>query len=53
MDLLSQNKSIVEVQRAAAEDNSISLIEDASHKVHQGLTTAAEVLRVLGPQSRG
>ncbi|MBC8317881.1 MAG: Flp pilus assembly complex ATPase component TadA [Desulfobulbaceae bacterium] len=52
MDLLSQNRGIVEVQRAAAEDNSISLAEDASQKVHQGLTTAAEVLRVLGPQTK-
>ena len=50
MDLLSQNKSIVEVQRAAAEDNSRSLLEDAGRKVHEGLTTAEEVLRVLGPQ---
>jgi hypothetical protein len=27
------------------------LIEDARNKVHAGLTTAAEVLRVLGPQA--
>jgi type II secretory ATPase GspE/PulE/Tfp pilus assembly ATPase PilB-like protein len=50
MDLLSQNRSIVEVQRAAAEENSISLIEDASRKVHKGLTTVEEVLRIMGPQ---
>lgn len=49
--LLSAGKNVVELKKAAAEDKTTFLIEDARDKVHAGYTTASEVLRVLGPQS--
>jgi len=48
--LLSQNKSIIEIGRAATEDKTVFLIEDARNKVNDGYTTVSEVFRVLGPQ---
>jgi type II secretory ATPase GspE/PulE/Tfp pilus assembly ATPase PilB-like protein len=50
VSLLSAGGSIVELKKAAAEEKTIFLIEDARDKVHAGHTTAQEVLRVLGPQ---
>lgn len=48
--LLSQGRSIVEIGRAAAEDKTVFLIEDAKNKVNEGHTTVSEIFRVLGPQ---
>ncbi len=50
VSLLSAGGSIVELKKAAAEEKTIFLIEDARDKVHAGHTTAQEILRVLGPQ---
>ena len=50
--LLSQGRSIVEIGRAATEDKTEFLIEDARNKVDEGHTTVSEVFRVLGPQSK-
>ncbi len=50
MDLLSAGKGLVEIRRAAEQDNIISIIKDAHYKVNEGFTTVSEVLRVLGPQ---
>jgi len=49
-ELLTSGQSIVNFRKAAAEEKMVFLIEDARNKVHAGLTTVAEVLRVLGPQ---
>ncbi len=49
-DLLSQNKSVIEIGRAASKDKILFLIEDARDKVDEGFTTVSEVFRVLGPQ---
>jgi type II secretory ATPase GspE/PulE/Tfp pilus assembly ATPase PilB-like protein/DNA-binding response OmpR family regulator len=51
--LLSQGRSIVEIGRAATEDKTVFLIEDARNKVNKGYTTVSEVFRVLGPQVIG
>jgi Type II secretory pathway, ATPase PulE/Tfp pilus assembly pathway, ATPase PilB len=48
--LISSGASIVEINRAAREVGNTLLIDDARSKVDMGLTTAEEVLRVLGPQ---
>jgi len=50
MNLLSTGGGLVEIRQTAKAENSVSLIEDARYKVNEGLTTASEVLRVLGPQ---
>ncbi len=50
--LLSQGRSIVEIGRAATEDKTVFLIEDARNKVDKGHTTVSEVFRVLGPQAK-
>jgi type II secretory ATPase GspE/PulE/Tfp pilus assembly ATPase PilB-like protein/DNA-binding NarL/FixJ family response regulator len=50
VSLLSAGGSIVDLKKAAAEEKTIFLIEDARDKVHAGHTTVQEVLRVLGPQ---
>ena len=48
--LISSGASIMEINRAAREVGNTLLIDDARSKVDMGLTTAEEVLRVLGPQ---
>jgi type II secretory ATPase GspE/PulE/Tfp pilus assembly ATPase PilB-like protein/FixJ family two-component response regulator len=48
--LIATGAGLHELGVAVKQLGLISLIEDARHKVHEGLTTAAEVLRVLGPQ---
>jgi type II secretory ATPase GspE/PulE/Tfp pilus assembly ATPase PilB-like protein/DNA-binding response OmpR family regulator len=50
IELLTAGESIVNLRKAAAGEKMAFLIEDARNKVHAGLTTVAEVLRVLGPQ---
>ena len=50
IELLTSGQSIVNLRKAAAQEKMTFLIEDARNKVHGGLTTVAEVLRVLGPQ---
>jgi len=50
IELLTSGESIVNLRKAAAREKMVFLIEDARNKVHAGLTTVAEVLRVLGPQ---
>lgn len=48
--LIASGASVLDITRAAREAGAASLIEDAAAKVSEGLTTAEEVLRVLGPQ---
>jgi type II secretory ATPase GspE/PulE/Tfp pilus assembly ATPase PilB-like protein/DNA-binding response OmpR family regulator len=50
IELLTAGQSIVNLRKAAAREKMVFLIEDARNKVHMGLTTVAEILRVLGPQ---
>lgn len=50
IELLTSGQSIVNLRNAATQEKMVFLIEDARNKVHAGLTTVAEVLRVLGPQ---
>ncbi|WP_028583298.1 ATPase, T2SS/T4P/T4SS family [Desulfogranum mediterraneum] len=50
VDQLSAGQSIVNLRKAAEQEKMPFLIEDARNKVHAGLTTVAEVHRVLGPQ---
>lgn len=50
MNLLSTGSGLVEIRQTAIAEKSASLIEDARYKVHKGVTTASEILRVLGPQ---
>ena len=52
VELLTSGESIVNLRKAAAREKMVFLIEDARNKVHAGLTTVAEVHRVLGPQPR-
>ncbi len=47
---ISAGVSVSELTRAVRAQGLLPLIEDARDKVHQGLTTLSEVLRVLGPQ---
>jgi len=49
--LIASGASLHELGKAVKQLGLASLIEDARIKVHEGLTTAEEVLRVLGPQS--
>ena len=51
IDMLTSGQSIVNLRRAAAQEKMGFLIEDARNKVHAGLTTVTEVLRVLGPHA--
>ena len=48
--LITTGASLLEVNQTARQGGLISLIDDARDKVHLGLTTPEEVLRVLGPQ---
>ncbi len=48
--LIGTGASVLEVNQAARQSGLVSLVEDARDKVDQGLTTAEEILRVLGPQ---
>ncbi|MBK6630972.1 MAG: Flp pilus assembly complex ATPase component TadA [Betaproteobacteria bacterium] len=48
--LIATSASMQDISQAARQAGSSSLIEDAAIKVSEGLTTAEEVLRVLGPQ---
>jgi type II secretory ATPase GspE/PulE/Tfp pilus assembly ATPase PilB-like protein len=48
--LISSGASIMEINSAAREAGNTLLIDDARSKVDLGITTAEEVLRVLGPQ---
>lgn len=50
IELLTSGQSIVNLRKAAAKEKMVSLIEDARNKVHAGITTVSDVLRVLGPQ---
>jgi len=50
VEMLTSGQSIVNLRKAAVQEKMVFLIEDARNKVHGGLTTVAEVLRVLGPQ---
>ncbi|GAB4345232.1 MAG: GspE/PulE family protein [Gammaproteobacteria bacterium] len=49
-ELISRGGSVVEINRHVADSGIATLLNDAGEKVRQGLTTAEEVLRVLGPQ---
>jgi type II secretory ATPase GspE/PulE/Tfp pilus assembly ATPase PilB-like protein len=48
--LIGTGASLLEVNQTARKSGLIPLTEDACDKVHLGLTTPEEVLRVLGPQ---
>ena len=50
-DLISGGASMLELGRAARRHGTGSLLEDAQRKVHTGLTTLEETLRVLGAQA--
>lgn len=48
--LISMGANVLEISNQVAEEGLETIIVDARDKVRQGLTTAAEVLRVLGSQ---
>jgi type II secretory ATPase GspE/PulE/Tfp pilus assembly ATPase PilB-like protein/DNA-binding response OmpR family regulator len=48
--LISSGAGVMEINRQAAEENNITLLDDAFDKVSNGITTVNEILRVLGPQ---
>jgi type II secretory ATPase GspE/PulE/Tfp pilus assembly ATPase PilB-like protein/DNA-binding response OmpR family regulator len=50
-DAISQGGSMSKLQAVAREQGMTTLLDDAREKLGQGLTTVAEVLRVLGPQT--
>ncbi len=50
LDLISTNASFIELAQQAQKEGMVTLIEDARDKVDQGITSAEEVLRVLGSQ---
>ncbi len=47
---IATGASLLEIAQQARQIGARTLLEDACDKVRQGLTTAEEVLRVLGPQ---
>ncbi len=47
---IASGASVVDLTRLAQEQGTTTLIKDARDKVHAGVTTVDEVLRVLGPQ---
>lgn len=47
---IATSASLLEISRTARQSGATTLIEDGARKVNEGLTTAEEVLRVLGPQ---
>jgi type II secretory ATPase GspE/PulE/Tfp pilus assembly ATPase PilB-like protein len=49
--LIASGASLHELGKAVKQLGLASLVEDARVKVHEGLTTVDEVLRVLGPQA--
>lgn len=49
-ELIASGSSMLEMTAVARESGTRNLLEDAREKVHAGLTTAEEVLRVLGAQ---
>lgn len=51
LDLISVNASFLELTRQAEKEGMTTLIEDARDKVNLGITSAEEVLRVLGSQT--
>lgn len=48
--LISSGASVMEITEMAEQQDMVSLLEDGRDKVAKGLTTAEEILRVLGPQ---
>jgi type II secretory ATPase GspE/PulE/Tfp pilus assembly ATPase PilB-like protein/CheY-like chemotaxis protein len=52
-ELIASGASLHELGQAVKKLGLLTLLEDARAKVHEGLTTAEEVLRVLGPQEGG
>lgn len=49
-DAISQGGGAMQLQAIAREQGMTTLLDDAREKIHQGLTTIDEVLRLLGPQ---
>jgi type II secretory ATPase GspE/PulE/Tfp pilus assembly ATPase PilB-like protein/DNA-binding NarL/FixJ family response regulator len=49
-DAISQGVGAMQLQAIAREQGMTTLLDDAREKVHQGLTTMDEVMRLLGPQ---
>jgi len=49
-ELIAAGGSIMDIRKAVQNHGHVSLIEDAAHKVREGLTTPEEVLRVMGSQ---
>lgn len=50
LDLISTNSSYLELTKQAKKEGMTTLIEDGRDKVNAGITTADEILRVLGAQ---
>jgi type II secretory ATPase GspE/PulE/Tfp pilus assembly ATPase PilB-like protein/DNA-binding response OmpR family regulator len=50
-NLIASGASLHELGKVVKQLGLATLIEDARLKVHEGLTTAEEILRVLGPQA--
>lgn len=48
--LVGTGASLLDIAQTARKSGLIPLTDDARDKVHQGLTTPEEILRVLGPQ---
>ncbi len=49
-DMIASGASFIDISKVAHEEGITTLIEDGQKKVHSGLTTAEEILRVLGTQ---
>jgi type II secretory ATPase GspE/PulE/Tfp pilus assembly ATPase PilB-like protein/DNA-binding NarL/FixJ family response regulator len=49
-DAISQGAGATQLQAIAREQGMTTLFDDAREKIHRGLTTIEEVLRLLGPQ---
>jgi type II secretory ATPase GspE/PulE/Tfp pilus assembly ATPase PilB-like protein/DNA-binding NarL/FixJ family response regulator len=49
-DAIAQGVGAMQLQAIAREQGMTTLLDDAREKIHQGLTTIDEVLRLLGPQ---
>lgn len=49
-DAIASGESVMQLQSIAREQGMVTLLDDAREKVHLGLTTLEEVIRLLGPQ---
>ena len=49
--MISAGRTVVEIGHTLSERGMSLIADDAREKVHQGVTTPAEIMRVLGPAS--